>query len=324
MQQPLQLRKQVPPQPSEDELWVHVVGQDGWHTQCPPEQKLPAEQIELPAQLVGQLAEIPSQRYVPQLGLPAAPAALVAHVPVPHVWQAPAQGELQQNPWAQLPDLHWFVLVHGVPLSFLQSMSCPAAQVSPQGMQAIGQKVSACAPPQVRADVVHVKVQLATAPALTRTWSASLTHASDCAWHDDGGSHVSPASMTELPQVGLQSLSVLALQLDGQQPSPPTQSLIVSAAFTHFAVQAAAVPCSMRSWHPTGGQEAGQFVPSQVSLQATSVTPLPHLQLQSSSVAFVQPDAQQLSPLMHMSITLPVSSTQAALQSAALPTSLRN
>jgi hypothetical protein len=61
MQQPLQLRKQVPPQPSDDEVCVHVVGHDGWHTQCPPEQKLPAVQIEALAQLVGQAVEVPSQ-----------------------------------------------------------------------------------------------------------------------------------------------------------------------------------------------------------------------------------------------------------------------
>ena len=37
-----------------------------------------------------------------------------------------------------------------------------------------------------------------------------------------GGSQVSPGSTTLLPQLELQSLSLLALQPEGQQPSPPT------------------------------------------------------------------------------------------------------
>ena len=41
--------------------------------------------------------------------------------------------------------------------------------------------------------------------------------------HEDGGSQVSPASWILLPQVGEQSLSLLALQPAGQQPSPSTQ-----------------------------------------------------------------------------------------------------
>jgi hypothetical protein len=92
--------------------------------------------------------------------------------------------------------------------------------------------------------------------------------------------------------VALQSLSLLALQPIAQHPSPFLQAMIMSGASTHFAVQAAAVPCSIRSWHPTAGHVVGQSAPSQVSLQATSLTPLPHLQLQSSSVAFVHPEAQ--------------------------------
>jgi hypothetical protein len=117
---------------------------------------------------------------VPQLGLPPEPNGLVEHVPLEHVWHAPAQAVPQQKPWVQMPDMHWLLLVQAVPLMTLQSMSWPAAQVSKQGVQAVGQNVSDCRPPQVRADVVHVKVQLATAPALTFTWSLSFTQASDC------------------------------------------------------------------------------------------------------------------------------------------------
>lgn len=62
MQQPLQLRKQVPPQPSEELNAAQVVGHDGWQTHWPPEQKFPDEHWELELQLWGQLEELPLQR----------------------------------------------------------------------------------------------------------------------------------------------------------------------------------------------------------------------------------------------------------------------
>src|SRR5262245_38474790 len=105
------------------------------------------------------------------------------------------------------------------------------------------------------------------------------------------------------------------LQPAGQQPSPFLH-LVSVPPFTHSAVHAAPEPCNVRSWHPTGGHAVGQL-PSQVSPQALSVTPLPQLQRQSLSLAVVQPDAQQASLFVQVAIT--ASSTQSALQVPALP-----
>ena len=45
--------------------------------------------------------------------------------------------------------------------------------------------------------------------------------------HESGGSQVSPLSTTPLPQLAEQSESSAALHPAGQQPSPPTQVLMV-------------------------------------------------------------------------------------------------
>jgi hypothetical protein len=279
---------------------------------------LPEEQTELSVQLVGQLAEPPLHTYRPQLGLP--PEVLNVHVPLAsHESQAPLQGELQQNPSTQLPDEHWVAFVQVVPFPYLQSTSWPTAQEPAQGAQPDGQNPSAVAP-HARAVVTQAKVQAATVPVRVRMLLLSETQASDCVWHAEGGSHFSPASITEFPHTGRQSLSLLALHADGQHPSPFTHAA-TTVVFTHLAVQAAAVPCSARCWHPTGGQLAGQLVPSQLSLHATSVTPLPHWQAQSLSFALVHPEAQQPSPLPHVLMT--VSFTHTAVQAAAVPCSFR-
>lgn len=198
-------------------------------------------------------------------------------------------------------------------------MSWPAPQVPTQGTQLEGQNPSEV-PLQVRPLVVQANVQVATEPVLVRMLLASLRQASDWVWHALGGSHFSPASTTEFPQTGVQLLSLLALQVEGQQPSPFAQALI-TVVLTHLAVQAAAVPCSARSWQPTAGQLVGQLAPSQLSLQAASVTPLPHWQAQSLSFAVVQPEAQQPSPFVQVLMT--ASFTHWALQVEALPWSLR-
>jgi hypothetical protein len=44
--------------------------------------------------------------------------------------------------------------------------------------------------------------------------------------HDEGGSQVSPTSTTALPQLGEQSLSLLALHPGAQQPSPEVHWLM--------------------------------------------------------------------------------------------------
>jgi hypothetical protein len=166
-------------------------------------------------------------------------------VPVPHESQAPAQGVSQQTPTTQLPVMHWFTLVHAVPLPYLQSRSCPLEQMSPQGVQAVGQNPSAPAV-HPRATEVQAKVQLATVPDRVRTLLLSLTQASDWAWQVEIGSHFSPDSTAPFPHVGVQSLSLLALQPVGQQESPLAHAEI-EVVFTHLAVHACAVPCSARS-----------------------------------------------------------------------------
>jgi hypothetical protein len=248
-----------------------------------------------------------------------APAGLVVQVPDVQVSHGLPQVELQQVLSTQFPDLHWFTLLQAFPLSSLQSMSWLVPQVAAQGVQPDGQKPSDVAL-QARGLVTQAKVQSETLPVRVSMWFWSLTQASYCVWQADCGSHFSPASTTEFPHTGAQSLSLFALQPGGQQPSAFAQAEM-RVVFTHFAVQALAVPCRARIWQPIVGQVVGQLAPSQVSLHAASVTPLPHWQAQSLSFAVVHPDGQQLSPLPQVVMT--VSLTQAALQVLALPVSFR-
>jgi hypothetical protein len=228
------------------------------------------------------------------------PAPTTVQVPLAHESQAPPQAVLQQTPSTQLPVLHWLPFEHGVPLPYLQSMSWVAPQVALHE----------------RDVTVQTKVQLATVPDLVLMVLLSLVQASDWVWQAEGGSHFSPASITEFPHTAVQSLSLLALQADGQQPSPFLH-VVVTVVFTHLAVQAVAVPCNARCWHPMAGQVVGQLAPSQLSLQAGSVTPLPHWQAQSLSFAVVHPEAQQLSPFVQAVMT--VSFTHTALHAVAVP-----
>ena len=124
-------------------------------------------------------------------------------------------------------------------------------------------------------------------------------------------------SVTPLPQRQLQSLSLTLVQPDAQQPSPPAHA-VITVSFTHVAVQAAAVPCSLRVWQPMGGQADGQL-PSQVS--PASMTPLPQRGAQSLSLVALQPVGQQ--PSEKAQVACVPSSAQRAVQAAAVPVSLR-
>jgi hypothetical protein len=318
LQQPLQLGGQVPPQPSLVEAARQSVGQTLSHWQVPPWQLSPMMQFELLLQLTGQLAVPPLHKYGEQLGVPAEPAARSVQLPPVQTSQLPEQGVLQQTPSTQYPEEHWLTCVQPVPFPTLQSMSWAEAQAAVQGVQADGQKPSAV-PLHGRAAVVHRKVQLATRPVRVRMVLASPKQASDWVWQADGGSHFSPDSTTEFPHTGMQLLSLLALHPVAQHMSPFVQE-VTKVEFTQRAVHAVAVPCRVRSWQPIGGQLLGQF-PSQNSLQAASVTPLPHWQLQSLSLTLVQPDAQQPSPFAQVAIT--VSFTHSAVHAAAVPCSRR-
>src|SRR5690349_3731618 len=134
--------------------------------------------------------------------------------------------------------------------------------------------------------------------------------------HEPGGSHVSPGSVTPLPQAREQSLSVLALQPAGQQPS----SLLhwVTCWRRQAAVQLAALPViesmvqALPSSHVVGHEPGG----SQVS--PASTTWFPQLVEQSLSRLALQPAGQQPSPSLHWVMTW---DAQATLQLAALPVS---
>jgi hypothetical protein len=124
--------------------------------------------------------------------------------------------------------------------------------------------------------------------------------------------------LTLFPHLGWQSLSLLALQADGQQSSPDAQAVCVRDS-SQTALQVPAF-FSSRSWQPMAGQLLGQVeVGSQVS--PGSFTPLPHLTLQSLSLVVLQPGGQQSSPDMHIVCTR--SFTHWALQVPAF-TSLRS
>jgi hypothetical protein len=136
----------------------------------------------------------------------------------------------------------------------------------------------------------------------------------------DGGSQVSPVSTAPLPHLGEQSLSMLALQAGGQQPSPAVHAVCATSS-THWAWQVPPLT-SRRCWQPMAGHEVGQLVSgSHVSPQVASIWPLPQVQLQSLSVAVVQPDGQQPSP--DAQVVCGPSSTHLAVQLAAVPVSLR-
>jgi phosphotransferase system HPr-like phosphotransfer protein len=72
---------------------------------------------------------------------------------------------------------------------------------------------------------LQVTLQLARLPALASAVQALPS--SQEVGQEDGGSQVSPDSITPLPQVGVQSESLLALHVAGQQPSAATQAVMV-------------------------------------------------------------------------------------------------
>jgi hypothetical protein len=118
-------------------------------------------------------------------------------------------------------------------------------------------------------------------------------------------SHVSPGSTTALPQTAGQSLSLLRLQPDGQQPSPPVQAVMLEC--PHVRLHAPALPdvVSVVQLLPSL-QLAGQL-PSQVS--PVSTAPLPHVTAHSLSLLLLQPGAQQPSPVTHVVMSVYVQTT---------------
>jgi hypothetical protein len=74
-----------------------------------------------------------------------------------------------------------------------------------------------------------VKVHVFVSPLRIRTVDAVPTHAAEAVSQAEIGSQVSPASSTLLLQAGLQSLSMFALQPEGQHPSLFTHAVWVPA-----------------------------------------------------------------------------------------------
>jgi len=107
-------------------------------------------------------------------------------------------------------------------------------------------------------------------------------------------SQLSPGSTWLSPQLAEQSLSFPLLQPAGQQPSELAQ--VVTFWWMHWRLQLLAAPVRVSMVQALlSSQLAGQL-PSQVSLGSTR--PLPQLAEQSLSLAFVQPEGQQPSPLV--------------------------
>jgi hypothetical protein len=124
-------------------------------------------------------------------------------------------------------------------------------------------------------------------------------------------SQVSPGSSTPLPQLAPQSLSLLALQVGGQQPSPPWQTDSGSEVHTELPAFGSPVSVSVVQALPSS-QLVGQF-PSHSSGPSTIVSPQTFVQSLSESAS--HPMLQQPSPSAQ-----PTGSTMhRALQSSAEP-----
>ena len=125
-----------------------------------------------------------------------------------------------------------------------------------------------------------------------------------------------PISTVPLPQTGWQSLSLLAWQAGGQQPSPLRQAVLQAGVHALGRCRRRRFPAGMRQLAAHRRATGGAVVAVALSSQAASVTPLPQRHWQSPSLTLVQPDGQQPSPEVQVVIT--VSSTHSALHWAAL------
>jgi hypothetical protein len=113
----------------------------------------------------------------------------------------------------------------------------------------------------------------------------------------ESGSQVSPASLTLLPHMTPQSLSLALLQPGGQQSSPGMH-VVCKRSFTHWALHVPSL-INLRSWHSIARQAVGQEANgSQVS--PLSLMPLSQTAVQSASLPAWQPGGQQPSPGMQV------------------------
>jgi hypothetical protein len=206
--------------------------------------------------------------------------------PLPHTgWQSLSFVELhadgqQLSPFmhavCRLPLTHWTLQAAGLPMGTrswhpmaaqdvgqLPSQSSPASTTPfPQrttqsasfvALQPLGQHESFGVQAVVVAPFTQRASQVAALPCSVRCWQPT-------AGHDVGQllpSHISPGSTTPFPQRGEQSVSLMALQPVGQQPSPFMHAVCMPAA-THAAWHVPA-PVSVRSWQPCAGHAVGHI-----------------------------------------------------------------
>ncbi len=115
--------------------------------------------------------------------------------------------------------------------------------------------------------------------------------------HELGGSQVSPGSITPFMHVREQSLSLLALQPAGQQPSPVRHC--VTCWCRQAAVQFAALPVTESIVQDVPSSQAVGHEPAGSQVSPGSTTSLPQLPEQSLSTLALQPPGQHPSPLWH-------------------------
>jgi hypothetical protein len=111
-------------------------------------------------------------------------------------------------------------------------------------------------------------------------------------------SHVSPISITPLPQTGVQLPSSFALQPLGQHESPLAQTVI--AGYVHCTLHIAALPVRTLLVHELPSSQLAGQLPSHVS--PISTTLLPHEGMQLLSLFALQPLGQHESPPAHIVI----------------------
>ena len=113
-------------------------------------------------------------------------------------------------------------------------------------------------------------------------------------------SQSSEPSRTSLPQIALQSLSLFAFVLGGQQPSPPFAAVIATC--EHATLHCSGVPVFRSVVHALpSSHELGQGLSLLLGSHSSGASTMPSPQLleQSESCAWVHPLAQQPSPLLH-------------------------
>jgi len=203
----------------------------------PALQLLPLQQAwPRPPQIAWQ-APLPSQTLPPEQVPGSAALRTVLQVPtLPlrlHAWQLAVQVWLQQVPSTHALVAHSALPEHGLPAGLLQSASCDEEHCGGQNPSAVRL--------HGRSRAVHSNEQSSVLPAAVRIFAASLVHAAFLASQSTRGSHFSAPSSAPLPQIGLQSVSLVLVQPGAQQASP-FKHRVISTSGTQRAAQVCARP----------------------------------------------------------------------------------